>query len=76
MEPWQLDREFANSYKGDIRYWAWQWMYSRAAKGEQDPAKQQPTLDKGIPVQQEAVEDWQTSFYLLPKPKSNPKTNR
>jgi hypothetical protein len=60
MEPWQTDREFAKTYLGDIRYWAWQWMYSQPVKEE--AVKQEKT-------EAEVKEEWESCSYLLPKTK-------
>jgi len=63
MEPWEIDRNFANAFRGDIRYWAWQWMYSQPVSQPQEPPKEEVK-------QEEPEEEWRTSVYLLPKPKS------
>lgn len=72
-EPYEQDRQFANAFGGDVRYWAWQWIY---AKFQSTPDTQvsssdvRNNSDRQISSGQknEQVTE-RPSVYLLPPPK-------
>ena len=67
-EPYEQDRQFANAFGGDIRYWAWQWIYS---KFQPTPEPQVFASDSKKQASTRTVEQAteRPSVYLLPPPK-------
>jgi hypothetical protein len=75
-EPHEQDRQFANAFGGDIRYWAWQWIYSKfqATPEPQVVASDSKNANKQNSTRTAEQATERPSVYLLPPPK-NPVNN-
>jgi len=70
-EPYEQDRQFASAFGGDVRYWAWQWIYSKfqATPETQLVASDSKNANRHNPTRTIEQATERPSVYLLPPPK-------